>query len=196
MLELLKRKDYQSRSVKGAIWRWAPPSENNSGAYSAFISKNLGVSPYTPMSSLSNAQLIKMAKFISKYEGTKAGKTGKWENGKMGDGVAGSYNLPGGMLKGVDGAGGMGGNSSIASGAGGMGGNLSGGYRQVLSYSPIGTGFGSNNVNGSGFGGIVKNIKNNNSKSINIDLTNVCKGVYFISVKSENKKQTQKIILK
>ncbi len=70
----LKNPKYQSKTVGGAIARWAPPNENNTAAYQRSIEQGTGLSLNTPMSSLSDAQLTRVAQVIKKIEGWIPGK--------------------------------------------------------------------------------------------------------------------------
>lgn len=72
--KLLKEgKNYRNATIKEAMYRYAPPSENNSQAYLNEVLKNTGVTADTPMSSLTDAQRAAMVETIKKVEGWKVG---------------------------------------------------------------------------------------------------------------------------
>ena len=60
---------FNQGSVGAAIYRWAPPSENNSASYAKFVAEKTGLDVNTPMSELSDAQISKVREAISYYEG-------------------------------------------------------------------------------------------------------------------------------
>jgi RHS repeat-associated protein len=72
---LLQSSRYNSLTIGGAIARWAPPSENNTARYQAFVANQTGLNLQTPMSSLSPSQLVSMANAMGTYEGFRAGTT-------------------------------------------------------------------------------------------------------------------------
>lgn len=88
---------YAGKTVSGAINRYAPPSENNTNAYIRSVTSAVGVTPDTPMSSLTAAQQDKMLDAMERVEGFKVGKT---ETIQEADGTltasAGSDSLSGG----------------------------------------------------------------------------------------------------
>jgi len=54
---LLSRQDYQAKSVDKTIEDYAPPNENNTAAYKAFVARRLGAPGTTPLSQLTPNQL-------------------------------------------------------------------------------------------------------------------------------------------
>lgn len=71
---LLSTKNYAGGTLRQAIYRWAPPSDNNnSAAYAAAVAKTLGVSVDTPMSQIDK---VAMSKAQAKVEGWRAGTGG------------------------------------------------------------------------------------------------------------------------
>ena len=66
---LLKTKNYQNKTMSGAISRYAPASENNTKAYTDFVSKQTGISPNQMMSSLTPEQSDAMVKAMAIHEG-------------------------------------------------------------------------------------------------------------------------------
>jgi hypothetical protein len=75
LVSLLSSDSYQGLTVEEAMERYAPPSENNTNAYTSFITNNVGVDPSTPMSDLSPDQLNSFANAIQTYEGNIPGTT-------------------------------------------------------------------------------------------------------------------------
>lgn len=65
---------YRSLTIAQAITRYAPPSENNTGAYIATVARAAGVSPDTPTASLSAAQRTAMLDAMEAHEGFTPGK--------------------------------------------------------------------------------------------------------------------------
>lgn len=74
LIALLKTPSYQKGSLRDAIYRYAPPNENNTENYLKHVASELKIEPDTPMSKLSEQQLIKLADLIEKHEGFKEGK--------------------------------------------------------------------------------------------------------------------------
>jgi len=72
---LLTSANYINLSIVAAMNRYAPPSENNTDAYTSFISSRVGVDPSTLMSDLTADQLAAFAQAIYHYEGGTAGTT-------------------------------------------------------------------------------------------------------------------------
>lgn len=76
VLALLTGQKYRNLSIRDAMYRYAPPSDNNdTDAYIAAIVATVGVSAATIISSLSAAQLDLFASAIKKHEGWTAGET-------------------------------------------------------------------------------------------------------------------------
>jgi hypothetical protein len=73
LVALLSGPTYQSLDVSSAIARFAPAVENNTTAYQAYVSKNVGVSLESAMSSLTAPQIESVANVIQHYEGWKPG---------------------------------------------------------------------------------------------------------------------------
>jgi len=66
---LLTSGSYINLSIEHAMIRYAPPSENDTNAYTSFISTKVGVDPSTLMSALSADQLALFVDAIYHYEG-------------------------------------------------------------------------------------------------------------------------------
>jgi hypothetical protein len=73
LLSLLRTNTYQSLTIKDAIFKYAPPNENNSDAYVMFIQRQTGLDINRKMSSLSEAELNSVAGAIKVQEGWKVG---------------------------------------------------------------------------------------------------------------------------
>jgi len=73
LIALLRAPSYQQLTVEQAINRYAPPIENDTGAYINAVEKQIGISRNAPMKLLSDDGLYKLAKAIEKHEGYKAG---------------------------------------------------------------------------------------------------------------------------
>ncbi len=71
--QLLMQPRYQNQTIAGVIATWAPPSENNTARYQAFVANQTGLNLQTPMSALSSNQLASMANAMRTYEGWKPG---------------------------------------------------------------------------------------------------------------------------
>jgi hypothetical protein len=54
--------------------KYAPPSENNSAAYIAFVTQKTGIPGTEAMTSLSQTQIQSIAHAIQQYEGWRPGK--------------------------------------------------------------------------------------------------------------------------
>jgi hypothetical protein len=65
---------YANLSVKQAITKYAPPTENNTNAYVSAITAAAGVSPDTKLSNMTAAQQKSMLDAMGRIEGYKAGK--------------------------------------------------------------------------------------------------------------------------
>ncbi len=74
MIALLRTATYQALTVYGAIARWAPPSENDTAAYVAFVQRQTGLNPATPMNRLSDSSLQAVAGAIRTHEGWHPGQ--------------------------------------------------------------------------------------------------------------------------
>jgi hypothetical protein len=83
LASLLDGPGYQGLSVDEAIAKYAPPSENNTGAYQAAVEAQMGVSGGTTLSSLTPAQMQTLQASIQKQEGYTAGSV---SNGGSGNG--------------------------------------------------------------------------------------------------------------
>ncbi len=66
-------KGYRGKTIAGAIARYAPTFENDTGAYTRAITRALGVSADTPMSALTPAQREVMMDAMERVEGFKPG---------------------------------------------------------------------------------------------------------------------------
>ena len=73
LIALLRTVPYQKLNVEQAINRYAPPVENNTGAYISFVEKQMGISRAMPMALLSDTMIRKLAKTIEAHEGYKVG---------------------------------------------------------------------------------------------------------------------------
>jgi hypothetical protein len=72
---LLGTRSYQGLTVQGAIARFAPPTENNTTAYTNSIRRQTGLDPNTSMRSLTPAQLRAVTDAIQRHEGWRPGTT-------------------------------------------------------------------------------------------------------------------------
>ncbi|MCL2538475.1 MAG: hypothetical protein FWF34_01785 [Alphaproteobacteria bacterium] len=70
---LLRTPNYQKLNLGDAINRYAPPIENDTGAYINFIERETGIPRNTPMMTLSPVALQKLAAAIAKHEGYRKG---------------------------------------------------------------------------------------------------------------------------
>src|SRR5258708_16545978 len=67
---LLQTSEYQSRTIKGAIFLYAPPADhNNTAAYVNLIQAQTGLDPERQMSSLNAAELHAVCRAIRQVEG-------------------------------------------------------------------------------------------------------------------------------
>lgn len=71
---LITSKNYINLTVGGAINRYAPPSENDTAAYQKTLERKTGIPLNTPMKSLSDDQVQRVATVIREIEGWKPGK--------------------------------------------------------------------------------------------------------------------------
>jgi len=72
---LLTCGSYINLSIVQAMTQYAPPNENDTSAYTNFISTKVGVDPSTLMSALTADQLLKFVDAIYHYEGGTPGVT-------------------------------------------------------------------------------------------------------------------------
>lgn len=99
---LFESDGYRGHTVRSAISRYAPPSENNTGSYVDTVATAIGVNPDTPLAELSPEQRSAMVNAMHKVEGFKPGKT--IINGVMSaanDAVEGGKDLATGVVSGV-----------------------------------------------------------------------------------------------
>ncbi len=75
LVSLLSSDSYQGLSIEDAMERYAPPSENDTDAYTSFITDNVGVDASTLMSDLTPDQLNSFANAIQTFEGNTPGTT-------------------------------------------------------------------------------------------------------------------------
>ena len=68
---LFETSSYRNRTIAGAITRYAPHFENDTGSYISRVARAAGVSPHTRMSSLSPDQRERMIKGMMAVEGQK-----------------------------------------------------------------------------------------------------------------------------
>lgn len=71
---LFESPSYRNKTIAGAISRYAPSFENNTGSYIAQVAAAAGVSPNTPISSLNPQQRIAMLDAMQRVEGFKPGR--------------------------------------------------------------------------------------------------------------------------
>ena len=74
IINLLTGNKYKEKSIKDAIYKYAPPSENDSGKYADTIKKNTGLDINKKIEDLSAEELKKVADAIVGVEGYKPGK--------------------------------------------------------------------------------------------------------------------------
>jgi hypothetical protein len=67
------RSPYHNLSVRDAIYRYAPPEENDTRLYLTQVLQATGADPDTPMSRLSSSQKNRLVSVISRIEGFKVG---------------------------------------------------------------------------------------------------------------------------
>jgi len=72
-IALLTSSKYRNLSLTQAIYKWAPPSENNSFVYVNYIVKETRLNPGILMSSFNSRELMGIVVAMSKKEGMKAG---------------------------------------------------------------------------------------------------------------------------
>lgn len=73
IVTLLRSNSYDSLSLRNAIFRYAPPNENDSNGYAAFVEQQTGIPGGTVLSSLPVSQIRNIAKAIQKMEGWREG---------------------------------------------------------------------------------------------------------------------------
>lgn len=78
MINDLKSPQYQAMTIGRAIRTWAPPKENNTAAYQAFVSRALGLPIDTPMNRLNPQQLDSIGRAIQHFEGQTQGTSMFW----------------------------------------------------------------------------------------------------------------------
>lgn len=74
IISLFKSKAYSNLSLKDAIFRYAPPDENNSQAYLDAVSSKTGCAPAKIINTFSKSQFSALAESIKTHEGWKAGQ--------------------------------------------------------------------------------------------------------------------------
>lgn len=94
--DLLNSKDYQSLSVGDAIKKYAPPSENDTGAYTKNVESISGIKADQPMSALTPDQKEQLINAVQKIEGWKEGDTTPQPADGAGSGGSGSNSKDGG----------------------------------------------------------------------------------------------------
>ncbi|WP_027668324.1 TIGR02594 family protein [Rhizobium leguminosarum] len=73
IITLFKSRAYIDLTLKDAIFRYAPPNENDSAAYLEFIRSNTGIPAGTVLNTLRAQDFQKIAKFIQTVEGWQKG---------------------------------------------------------------------------------------------------------------------------
>jgi RHS repeat-associated protein len=73
MITLMQTPAYQARTLDGTVYAWAPPNENNTAAYQAFVRNQTGLAGNTPLSTLNAQQLQSVADAIRTVEGWRVG---------------------------------------------------------------------------------------------------------------------------
>jgi len=71
--ELLQSGSYKNLSMHDAIYRWAPPSENDSAGYVRYVAEKTGIDPNKKMSDLTPTERDKMVRAMAEREGIKNG---------------------------------------------------------------------------------------------------------------------------
>lgn len=70
MKKLLLSNGYNGKTLRGAIYKWAPAKDsNNPERYTQFVSKSSDISPDKPMNEMSAYELEKMVRAMQKFEG-------------------------------------------------------------------------------------------------------------------------------
>jgi hypothetical protein len=75
--ELLSGSKYRNLTLERAMGRYAPPSENPTQEYVAFLSRMAGVSASTKLSDFTAKQMKALKLWISSFEGTRTGQVVK-----------------------------------------------------------------------------------------------------------------------
>lgn len=76
IVSLLRSKGYNNLSIKDAIHKWAPSSDNNNPAsYAKHVSQMTNLAPERKISSLNDQEIQNVARAIRKIEGWKPGQT-------------------------------------------------------------------------------------------------------------------------
>jgi hypothetical protein len=75
--ELLSGSKYRNLTLERAVSRYAPPSENPTQEYVAFLSRMAGVKASTKLSDFTAKQLAALKLWISSFEGTRTGQVVK-----------------------------------------------------------------------------------------------------------------------
>lgn len=73
IVALLRSNSYVNLSLKEAVFRYAPPNENDSEQYAAFLERETGIAGSTVLSTLTVADIRKIAKVIQTVEGWQPG---------------------------------------------------------------------------------------------------------------------------
>ncbi|PWB83465.1 MAG: hypothetical protein C3F11_06470 [Methylocystaceae bacterium] len=74
IVSLFGSRSYRDLTLEAAIFRYAPPPENDSAAYARAVAAKVGVDRSTPVRSLSSGQLQSLAQAIKSHEGWTAGR--------------------------------------------------------------------------------------------------------------------------
>ena len=77
---LFESSGYKGMNIQQAIYRYAPPNENNSANYAATVAAAAGVSISTPLGSLSDQQKQAMLNSMEKVEGFRSGRVTKMQD--------------------------------------------------------------------------------------------------------------------
>tara|TARA_R100001086_G_scaffold130789_1_gene67798 strand:+ start:1081 stop:3738 length:2658 start_codon:yes stop_codon:yes gene_type:complete len=80
---LFESPSYRDRTIEGAIARYAPAFENDTGSYTAQVAAAAGVPPSTKMSSLNAAQREAMLDAMERVEGFRVGSERVVQEGSM-----------------------------------------------------------------------------------------------------------------
>lgn len=80
IVALLQTPTYRALSLEGAINRYAPPHENNTDGYVAFVTKRTGLSKGQSLAAMSTSELAGIADAIKVIEGWRKGTIRSLEN--------------------------------------------------------------------------------------------------------------------